>query len=69
MLDADIWIAAEDFAYYSQNADSCFYLPGVGNREKGIESSLHNPTFNIDEDALSVSTGLMAYIAVKQLGN
>lgn len=69
VLEEDIWMAAEDFAYYSQAADSCFYLCGVGNEEKGIQSSLHTPTFNIDEDVLSISTGLMAYIALKRLGN
>lgn len=69
VIDADIWMASEDFAYYTQQAPSCFYLLGVGNHEKGIGSSLHTPTFNIDEDALINSTGLMAYIALKQLGN
>ena len=69
VLEADIWMAAEDFAYYSQQATACFYLLGIANKEKGIASSLHTPTFNIDEDALALSTGLMAYIAVKQLGN
>ena len=69
IVDADLWMAAEDFAYYSQAIDSCFYLLGIGNAAAGITSSLHTPTFNIDENALAVSTGLMAYIAVKQLGN
>jgi amidohydrolase len=69
VLDLDVWMAAEDFAYYSQAAKACFYLLGVGNKEKGITSSLHTPTFNIDETALSISTGLMAYVAVKRLGN
>lgn len=69
VLDEDIWMAAEDFAYYSQAADSCFYLCGVGNTRNGITSGLHSPTFNIDEDALQVSAGLMAYLAVKKLGN
>jgi len=69
VLDADIWMAAEDFAYYSQQADSCFYLLGIANMEKGISSSLHTPTFDIDEDALIIGSGLMAYLAVKQLGN
>ncbi|MEX2234506.1 MAG: M20 family metallopeptidase [Cyclobacteriaceae bacterium] len=69
VLDEDIWMAAEDFSYYSQVADSCFYLCGVGNSEKGIQSSLHTPTFDIDENALAISTGLMAYIALKKLGN
>jgi amidohydrolase len=67
--DLDIWMAAEDFAYYSQVADSCFYRLGIRNESKGITSSVHTPTFDIDESALKVSTGLMAYIAVKQLGN
>lgn len=69
IVDLDPWMAAEDFAYYSQVADSCFYLLGTGNSEKETTSFLHTPTFNIDEDALAVSTGLMAYIAVKRLGN
>jgi amidohydrolase len=67
--DLDIWMAAEDFAYYSQAADACFYRLGTRNEQKGITSSVHTPTFDIDENALSVSTGLMAYIAVKQLGH
>jgi len=69
VLDADIWMAAEDFAYYSQQADACFYLLGIANQQKGITSSLHTPTFNIDEDSLAIGSGLMAYLAVKQLGN
>lgn len=69
VLDADIWMAAEDFAYYTHKADSCFYLLGVGNGQKGIQSSLHTSEFDIDEDALGISTGLMAYMAIKQLGN
>ena len=69
VLEEDIWMAAEDFAYYSQAADACFYLCGVGNVAKGITSTLHSPTFNIDENALEVSAGLMAYLALKRLGN
>jgi amidohydrolase len=42
VLDEEIWMAAEDFAYYSQVADSCFYLCGVGNNERGITSSLQH---------------------------
>ncbi len=69
VLDLDIWMAAEDFAYYSQVADACFYRLGTRNEERGIISSVHTPTFDIDESALELSTGLMAYLAVKQLGN
>jgi amidohydrolase len=69
VVDLDIWMAAEDFAYYSQVTDACFYRLGTGNVEKGTSYSVHHPNFDIDEDALKISTGLMAYIALKQLGN
>ncbi len=69
VIDLDIWMAAEDFAYYSQVTDACFYRLGTGNVEKGTTYSVHTPNFDIDEDALKTSTGLMAYIALKQLGN
>lgn len=69
VVDLDIWMAAEDFAYYSQVTDACFYRLGTGNVEKDTKHSVHTPNFDIDEDALKTSTGLMAYIALKQLGN
>lgn len=69
VIDLDIWMAAEDFAYYSQITDACFYRLGTGNKEKDTCYSVHTPNFDIDEDALKISTGLMAYMAVKQLGN
>ena len=69
VVDWDPWMAAEDFAYYSQVATGCFYLLGTGNVHKGIMSALHTPTFDIDETALELSTGLMAYLAMKELKN
>jgi amidohydrolase len=69
VLDLDIWMAAEDFAYYSQVADSCFYRLGTRNESRGITSSVHTPTFDVEESAFEISTGLMAYLAIKQLGN
>jgi amidohydrolase len=69
VLDLDIWMAGEDFAYYTQVADACFYRLGTRNESRGITSSVHTPTFDVEETALETSVGLMAYIAVKQLGN
>jgi len=69
VLDLDIWMAAEDFAYYSQVADACFYRMGIRNESRNITSAVHTPTFDIEETALEQSIGLMAYLAVKQLGN
>lgn len=67
--DLEIWMAAEDFAFYSQQVPACFYRLGVRNEARGITSSVHTPTFDIDEDALLVGAGLMAWLAVKELGN
>ena len=67
VVEQDIWMAAEDFAYYSHQVPSCFYMLGVQNQEKGIDSGLHTPTFDIDEDALKIGSGLMAYLALEEL--
>jgi len=69
VLDIDIWMAAEDFSYYSQVADACFYRLGTRNEARGITSSVHTPTFDIDENALKIGAGLMAYAALRKLGN
>lgn len=66
--DLDLWMAGEDFSYYSQAIDACFYRLGTRNVSKGITAAVHTPNFDIDEQALSISTGLMAYIAIKRLG-
>lgn len=69
VLDTDQWMASEDFAYYSQLTDSCFYLLGIRNEEENITSSLHTATFNIDENALETSMGLMTWLTLRRLGN
>jgi amidohydrolase len=57
-------MTAEDFSYYSQVVPACFYRLGTGNLAKGITSPIHTPTFDVDEDCLSIGSGLMAWIAV-----
>ena len=67
VLDLELWMAAEDFAYYTQEVDACFYRLGTGNEARGINSSVHTPTFDIDEEALEIGVGLMSWIAVQEL--
>jgi len=69
VLELDLWPAAEDFAYYSQETNACFYRLGTGNVERGINSAVHTPTFDIDEEALKTSIGLMSFIAVSYLAD
>ena len=64
-----IRMTAEDFAYYSHELPGCFYRLGTGNTERGITSPVHTTTFDIDEEALRVGAGLMAYLAIEELGS
>ncbi len=63
----DIWMAAEDFSYYSQEVPSCFYRLGTRNEVKGTTFGVHHPNFDIDEDALENGAGLLAYLAIENL--
>jgi amidohydrolase len=60
-------MTAEDFAWFSQELPVCFYRLGTGNKEKGITSGVHTSTFDIDEEALKTGSGLMAWLAIKEL--
>ena len=60
-------MTAEDFAWYSHKTKACMYRIGTSNVRKRIVSKQHTPTFNIDEDALEIGTGLMAYLAMENL--
>jgi amidohydrolase len=65
--ELEIWMAAEDFAFYSQVAPACFYRLGVRNESAGITSAVHTSTFDIDEGALETGMGLMSWLALKEL--
>ncbi|HEU5290192.1 MAG TPA: M20 family metallopeptidase [Cyclobacteriaceae bacterium] len=67
VVDIDITLGSEDFAFYSHVVPASFYRLGTRNEAKGITSYVHTPTFDIDEDALSIGPGLMAWMAVKEL--
>lgn len=68
VIDLDLTMGAEDFAYYTHKMPACFYRLGTRNEEKGITSYVHTPTFDIDEDALQVGSGMMAWLTLDQLG-
>ena len=69
VVDLDLWMAGEDFAFYSQVVDSCFYRLGTRNEAKGIISGVHTPTFDIDESSLEIGAGLMTWLALEELGS
>ena len=69
VVDIDLTLGSEDFAYYSHVVPASFYRLGTRNESKGITSYVHTPTFDIDEDALKIGPGLMAWMAVNELGD
>ncbi|MEO9869918.1 M20 metallopeptidase family protein [Ekhidna sp.] len=69
VVELDLWMAAEDFAFYTHEVPGCFYRLGTRNEKEGITSGVHTPTFNIDENALKTGMGLMAYLAIHELNS
>jgi hippurate hydrolase len=60
--ETEMRMGAEDFGYYSQIIPGCFYRLGTGNKSKGITAGVHTPHFNIDENAIEIGMGMMAWI-------
>jgi amidohydrolase len=67
VLPIEAAMTGEDFAVYAQQMPACFYWLGVRNEQEGITSGLHADTMNIDERALEIGSGLMAYLGVMEL--
>jgi len=60
--ETELRMGAEDFGYYTQVIPGCFYRLGVRNEEKGIIHNVHTPKFDIDESAIEIGIGMMAWI-------
>jgi len=58
---------AEDFSYFGLERPACFYNLGVRNEERGIVHQVHTPDFDLDEQALRVGGGLMAWLTIGSL--
>ena len=67
VVDIDVTLGSEDFAYYSHVVPASFYRLGTRNESKGITSYVHTPNFDIDEDVLAIGPGLMAWMAIQEL--
>eukprot|EP00746_Dinoflagellata_sp_MGD_P097737 gnl/MRDRNA2_/MRDRNA2_392397_c0_seq1.p1 gnl/MRDRNA2_/MRDRNA2_392397_c0~~gnl/MRDRNA2_/MRDRNA2_392397_c0_seq1.p1 ORF type:complete len:218 (+),score=56.63 gnl/MRDRNA2_/MRDRNA2_392397_c0_seq1:31-654(+) len=63
-------MGSEDFAYYLEDVPGAFILLGIGTgagHRLPTNVSLHNPRFNIDENALSIGAALHANLALRSL--
>jgi len=62
VLETEMRMGAEDFGYYTQVIPGCFFRLGVRNEAKGIIHNVHTPHFDIDENAIEVGIGNMAWL-------
>lgn len=69
VIDLDLRMTAEDFAYYSQEIPGCFYRLGIAGETCQQAGGLHSANFDADEASLETGMGLMAWLGVKQLIN
>jgi len=60
--ETEMRMGAEDFGYYTQIIPGCFYRLGVRNEAKGIVNQVHTPKFDIDENAIEIGIGMMAFL-------
>lgn len=60
--ETEIRMGAEDFGYYTQQIPGCFFRLGVRNEAKGIVHNVHTPLFDIDENAIEIGMGVMAWL-------
>ena len=66
VIDLDLRMTAEDFAYYTQHYKSNFYRLGIRTPGKEV-TNLHSPDFVVDEKALETGSAFMAYLAIRSM--
>lgn len=69
VVDLDLRMTAEDFAYYSQVIPACFYRLGTASADGKFSNGVHHPEFDINEKALITGSGLMAWLAIEALAS
>lgn len=58
----DLRMTADDFAYYSQAVPGCYFRLGTNKNNEDFTASVHNASFDIDEQAMLTGIGTMSWI-------
>jgi metal-dependent amidase/aminoacylase/carboxypeptidase family protein len=61
------WMASEDVGLFMQRNPSAYLLVGSANHERKLDYPHHHPRFDIDEDVLPLSVGLMSAVIADYL--
>ncbi len=64
VVDLELRMTAEDFAYFAEKIPGVFYRFGITDAEGKYSSPLHSSGFMADEEALKTAMANMAYLAL-----
>ena len=62
------WMASEDVGLFMQRNPSAYLLVGSANHQRKLDYPHHHPRFDIDEDVLPLSVGMMSAVIADYLG-
>ncbi|MBS1587511.1 MAG: amidohydrolase [Bacteroidetes bacterium] len=62
----DMRMAGEDFSFYTHHVPGCFFRIGTNKDNKEFLAPVHNAHFDINEEALKVGVGMMAWMVMAQ---
>ncbi len=62
------WMASEDVGLFMQRNPSAYLLVGSANHQRELDYPHHHPRFDIDEDVLPLSVGMMSAVIADYLG-
>ncbi len=62
-------MGAEDFSYFGREVPSCLFVLGVAEPSAGFGPNLHTARFDVDERGILTGTGILAWFALKLMGN
>jgi hippurate hydrolase len=61
--ETEVRMGAEDFGFYSQMIPGCFYRLGVQKKNEPVRN-VHTPIFDVDENAIELGMGMMAWLGM-----
>lgn len=60
----DLRMTADDFAFYGHSVPGCFFRIGTNRDGKELTASVHNPHFDIEEEAMVTAIGVMSWLVI-----
>ena len=63
----DMRMAGEDFSFYTHQVPGCFFRIGTQGPDNTFTAPVHNAHFDIDENAMKIGMGMMAWLGLNAL--